>query len=91
MKLASYIRPFDVKQKIYVLDNKSNTEEIRLSNLEDFDETVMQLMREYNIDCVELHGQKDFCSYVAEKIQSQQITSYGANTVPIIIKTGETI
>ena len=36
MVLASYIRPFDAKQKIYVLDGKKNTEEIVIADLDNY-------------------------------------------------------
>lgn len=91
MRLASYIRPFDAKQKIYVLDNKDNTEEIRLSSLEGFAETVMQLTKEYQIDYLELHGQTDFCLKLKDEIQQQEMINYSKNELPITIKIGDTI
>ncbi len=91
MKLASYIRPFDAKQKIYVLDNKNNTEEIRLSSLESFAETVMQLTKEYQIDNLELHGQTNFCLKLKEEVQEQEMVNYNKNELPITIKIGDTV
>ena len=50
MLLATYIRPFDAKQKIYVLDNKKNTEEIVLTDLGNYAKTIMELTLEYYVD-----------------------------------------
>ena len=86
MILASYIRPFDAKQKIYVLDNKLNTEEVRLADLTNYAETVMQLITEYNISELELHGNTDICARVKQEIQSAEMTKYNNNQLKISLK-----
>ena len=86
MILASYIRPFDAKQKIYVLDNKLNTEEVRLADLSSYAETVMQLIAEYNISELELHGNIEICSRVKQEIQSAEMTKYNNNQLKISLK-----
>ena len=87
MKLASYIRPFDAKQKIYVLDKGTETEEVRLTSLEGFADTVMQLMQEYNITDIELHGSEPFCVKAKDNILSAEMTKYNNNQVNIKIVT----
>lgn len=86
MILASYIRPFDAKQKIYVLDNKKNTEEIRLADLNNYAEEVMQLITEYNIDTLELHGNDIICQKVKQEVKQAEFTKYNNNQLKIVLK-----
>lgn len=86
MILASYIRPFDAKQKIYVLDDKKNTEEIRLADLDTYSDTVMQLITEYNIEKMELHGNFNICLRVKQEIESAEFTKYKNNQLEITLE-----
>lgn len=86
MILASYIRPFDAKQKIYVLDDKKNTEEIRLADLDTYSNTVMQLITEYNIEKIELHGNFNICLRVKQEIESAEFTKYKNNQLEITLE-----
>lgn len=86
MILASYIRPFDAKQKIYVLDNKLNTEEVRLTSLEKYTETVMQLIAEYDVSILELHGKEEFCSKIQKEISKAEKTKYNKNKIKIELR-----
>ena len=86
MLLASYIRPFDAKQKIYVLDNKKNTEEIRLADLDTYSDTVMQLIAEYSVNEVELHGNEDICDKIKKDILNAEFTKYNNNQLKITLK-----
>lgn len=86
MILASYIRPFDAKQKIYVLDDKKNTEEIRLADLDTYSDTVMQLITEYNIKKLELHGNFNICLRVKQEIESAEFTKYKNNQLEITLE-----
>ena len=86
MILASYIRPFDAKQKIYVLDNKLNTEEVRLTSLEKYTEAVMQLIAEYDVSVLELHGKEEFCSKLQKDIIKAEQTKYNKNKIKIELR-----
>ena len=86
MILASYIRPFDAKQKIYVLDNKKNTEEIRLADLSKYSDTIMQLIAEYNITELELHGNKQICEKVRDDVIKAEFTKYNNNQLKVTLK-----
>ena len=89
MILASYIRPFDAKQKIYVLDEKKNTEEIRLADLSNYADEVMQLITEYNIDTLELHGPIDVCQKTRERIVAKETSKFSNNRLKIVYVKGE--
>ena len=91
MILASYIRPFDAKQKIYVLDNQKNTEEIRLADLSSYANTIMQLIAEYNVDKIELHGHEDMCGKIKNDIINAEFTKYNNNQLEIELKGVESI
>ena len=87
MILASYIRPFDAKQKIYVLNDKMDTEEIRLADLgTNYAETVMQLIAEYNAHTLELHGNNAICERVGEEVKQAEFTKYSNNQLKIVLK-----
>lgn len=86
MILASYIRPFDAKQKIYVLDKQKNTEEIRLADLNGYAEQIMQLIAEYNIEELELHGNEDICSKVRDDVVKAEFTKYNNNQLKVSLK-----
>ena len=87
MILASYIRPFDAKQKIYVLtDGKRDTEEIRLTSLEGFSDTVMQLIQEYGVTKLELHGNFNVCLKQKERIAEAEMTKYHNNQLEITLE-----
>lgn len=86
MILASYIRPFDAKQKIYVLDDKQNTEEVRLADLSSYDKTIMQLITEYAISELQLHGNDDICRRVKQEIESAEMNKYKNNQLKITLK-----
>lgn len=91
MILASYIRPFDAKQKIYVLDDNHNTEEVRLADLGTYDQTIMQLITEYNISELQLHGNEAICIKVKEEVLAAEMSKYKNNQLKITLKGAETV
>ena len=86
MKLASHIRPFDAKQKIYVLNDKYDTEEMVLCNLQDFAETVLQLLGQYSISLVELHGPEEICLKTKRDIVKCETEKYSTSRLNVVIK-----
>lgn len=86
MILASYIRPFDAKQKIYVLNGKQDVEEIRLADLSTYSNTVLQLLQEYGVEELQLHGNEEICNKVTQDIQSAEMTKYNNNQLKITFK-----
>lgn len=86
MILASYIRPFDAKQKIYVLDAEHDTEEIRLISLEHYEDEIIQLITEYNISELQLYGAEPLCQEVKDRILKAEMTKYNNNQLVITLK-----
>ena len=87
MKLASHIRPFDAKQTIYVLTNNYDTEEIILSDLSNYAETVMQLTAQYpTVEELELRGPIAFCEKAQKDITKAEFAKYNCNKLKITIK-----
>lgn len=89
MVLASYIRPFDAKQKIYVLDGKKNTEEIVIADLDNYADAIMQIITQYQIDGIELHGNENICEKIKKDILATEFTKYNNNQLKIKIKGAE--
>lgn len=86
MILASYIRPFDAKQKIYVLNGKKETEEVRICSLENFSNEVLQLVNEYQISELELHGNETLCEDIQKQIAVEELSKYNKSELKITIK-----
>jgi len=86
MILASYIRPFDAKQKIYVLNGKRDVEEVRLADLSTYSNTILQLLQEYGVEELQLHGNEEICNKVTQDIQSAEMTKYNNNQLKITFK-----
>lgn len=87
MILVSHIIPFDAKQKIYVLtENRRDTEEMRLTSLEKFTDTVMQLITEYGVTSLELYGNEELCKKEAQTISAAELLKYKNNQLKIEIK-----
>lgn len=87
MVLATYLRPFDAKQKIYVLTGaRRDVEEIRIASLEQYADTVIQLLAEYGISELELHGNESLCNKVGEEIHKKEMLKYKNNQLKITYK-----
>ena len=86
MFLTTYIKPFDVTQTIYVMTNEYDTEEIRVTNLNDLANTVVQLLAEYNLDRIEINGPEQFCEKAKDDISKAEMTKYNNNQLEIILK-----
>ena len=86
MRLASHIRPFDAKQKIYVLNDKYDTEEIILCDLQSFSDTVMQLLGQYNFSLIDLRGPEEICLKTKRDISQKEMDKYSTNRLVVTIK-----
>lgn len=87
MILVSCIRPFDAKQKIYVLtSNREETEEMRLTSLDKFSETVMDLISEYGVNDIVLYGNPTICANERDKILAAELAKYNNNQLKISLK-----
>lgn len=86
MFLTTYIKPFDVTQLIYVMTNEYDTEEVRVSNLTDLADTVIQLLAEYAVDRIEIHGPEVFCEKAKDDIAKAELTKYNNNQLKIELK-----
>lgn len=86
MILAGYIRPFDAKQKIYVLDSDKDTQEVRLADLSNYSTEIMQLITEYNVTELKLFGNFNICLKVKDDIQRTEFSKYNNNQLKITIE-----
>ena len=84
MTLASYIRPFDGRQVIFVLDEETkDTVERVTSSMEDFADTVMELLNTYTITKLNLHGSSRYCQKIKTDIETKELTKYSQNKLII--------
>ena len=89
MTLASYIRPFDGRQVIFVLDeNTKDTVEKVTSSLEDYADTIMELLGTYSINKLNLHGSARYCQKIKSDIQTKELAKYSKNKLTINLIQG---
>ena len=86
MILVSYVQPFDMYQKIYVLDEstKDTIEEVpcKLSN---FDGIVISLIDTYDAKKLQLHGPERYCLKMKQDIDGMQILRYNKKKLTVEI------
>lgn len=86
MILATCIRPFDAKQLIHVINDNQETAETCITSFEEYGNTVIQLMTEYNITELQLHGPRQFCEKTAKDVREAEMAKYNDNHLIINIK-----
>ena len=74
---------FDLHQRIILVDETGNMEEIAIANLDHLSTTIADACAHYNINKVHLIGNKDFSSAVAENICMHSATKYGNNCIEV--------
>lgn len=86
MILVSYVQPFDMYQKIYVLDEstKDTVEEVPCK-LSHFDETIINLINTYNAKKLQLHGPEKYCLKMKQNIDGMQILKYNKKKLSVEI------
>ena len=86
MMLVSYVQPFDMYQKIYVLDEstKDTIEEVPCK-LKHFDETIIGLINTYNAKKLQLHGPEKYCLKIKQDIDDIQILKYNKKKLTVEI------
>lgn len=86
MVLVSYVQPFDMYQKIYVLDDstKDTVEEVPCK-LANFDTTIMTLINTYGAKKLNLHGPEKYCLKMKQDIDDLQILKYNKKKLTVQI------
>jgi len=86
MMLVSYVQPFDMYQKIYVLDDstKDTVEEVPCK-LADFDAAVITLINTYGAKYLNLHGPEKYCLKIKQDIDDLQILKYNKQKLTVQI------
>ena len=59
---------------------------MRLTSLDKFSETIMQLIAEYGITELDLHGNLDICEKEKDKIIAAEFAKYNNNQLKINLK-----
>ncbi len=87
MILVGYIQPFDMKQKIFVLDETTkDTVETVYTTLDKYPEEILTLLDIYNVKTLQLHGSEKFCLKTKYAIDEAQILKYNKKKLFIEIK-----
>lgn len=86
MTLAGYIRPFDGRQVIFVLDSSTHdTVDQVTTNIDNYGNAIVDLLSIYDIDKLNLHGPVQYCSKIREDIKAKELAKYSKNKLNIVI------
>ena len=83
-KIVSVIRPFTLKQNIFVYEdgNKIDVVSIEMDSIED---KLIDLAKQYEVKEIQLIGSKNYCSHIKETIEEKEIAKYGKNDLIVKI------
>lgn len=86
MILVGYIQPFDMRQKLYVLDEQTkDTIETLSVSLHKYENVILNLTDTYNATKLQLHGPEKYCLKIKEKIDDAQILKYNKQKLKVEI------
>lgn len=74
---------FDLYQRINIVDEKGQKNEIATVNINNLGETIVDICNKYNISRVHLIGSENYISSVVEDINSYSLTKYNNNNITI--------
>ena len=85
MILVGYIQPFDMKQKIFVLDESTkDTVETIYTTMDKYPGEVLALTDIYNAKKLQLHGPEKYCLKTKNAIEEAQIIKY--NRIKLLVE-----
>ena len=74
---------FDLYQRVIVVDEKGQKNEIATVNINNLGETIVDVCNKYNVNKVRLIGSESYINNVVEDINSYSITKYNNNNITI--------
>ena len=81
-KIVSVIRPFTLKQNIFVYED-GNKIEVSSTELDNIADKIIELAYKYEIKNVQLIGAKNFSKGIKNKIETAEMTKYNKNVLVI--------
>lgn len=81
-KIIGIIRPFDVKQVLYVYQDGNKLDNIQ-PTIDSMPEQVIQLAYKHEISQIDLSGPKRFTENIIKKIKQREMTKYNKNELII--------
>lgn len=82
-KLIANIKPFTFTQTVLMIDEENEVKEKRMIPMNKFEESVLTLASELEIDILELGGVKIYTKEIQKRIESIELKKYGKNTLKI--------
>jgi hypothetical protein len=83
-KIVGLIKPFDLKQNLYVYED-GNKIESASPQLDNINNTIFALADKYNIVQVDLVGPKQYIRGLTKKLQEAEMAKYNENKININI------
>ena len=84
-KIVTVIKPFTLKQNVYVYED-NDVIDITQVNLKELEDLIIAKAEEFDITDVTLVGAKKFSTGIKKKIQENEISKYNTNKLNIEIR-----
>lgn len=84
IKIVSVLKPFELKQKIFVMYEGEVLEEV-ISTVDYFNTNIFILLDKYKIEHVDICGPKSYCLGIKENLQKAEMAKYNKNNLKINI------
>ena len=81
-KIVSVIKPFVVNQNVFVYED-GNKIDVISANLEDIENSLIEIAEKYNVIDIELIGSKNYSKGIKNKIETAEMTKYNTNKLNI--------
>ena len=76
--------PFDFKQQVMIYQNGECKKVIPVT-VDELSEAIVNICNTYNIDTVDIRGEKQFTEKFKEEIKKQNLTIYNKNNLKITL------
>lgn len=84
-KIVAIVKPFGVKQEVYVFKDGVRVDFI-LCKMNEIKEKLLSLSKEYQLTYVELLGSKQYNAGLAKRLRELEFNKFQANEIVINVK-----
>lgn len=81
-KIVSVIRPFTLKQNIFVYED-GNKIDVVSADFDSIEDTLVEIAKKYEANEIELIGSKNFSKGIQHRIENVEMTKYSTNTIQV--------
>lgn len=81
-KIVGMIRPFDIKQNLYVYED-GNKLACKQPKLDELNEIIFSFMQEYDVSQLDLVGPKQYNRGLSKKLKEAEMIKFNKNNLEI--------